>query len=298
MNGNTSQESQPPPLQDPDLTSKQTAHDHYHHQQPSFSTSPDQDHPTSKADGTSTQDEIADVTWWTPAVPTLQPNNQKAALWGTGDQYEYQYHHYPYLHYTPLHDSSSSSSSSVIRKFNSWSRKAEANANNIWHNLKTGPSVPGAAWAKVNLATKAITGGGFESLYKQTFNTPFPSEKLKKTFACYLSTSSGHVSGTLYLSNIHMAFCSDRPLSFTAPSGQQTWSYYKVLIPLGNIGSLNPVIMTDNTAERYIQAVTVDQQDFWFMGFVNYEKAASHLYQSISTFGVSEIPVKQQPVAA
>lgn len=93
--------------------------------------------------------------------------------------------------------------------------------------MKTGPSVSGAAWGKVNLRAKAITGGGFETLYRQSFST-FPNETLKKTFACYLSTSTGPVTGTLYLSNIHAAFCSDRPLSFTAPSGQVTWSYYKV----------------------------------------------------------------------
>lgn len=94
--------------------------------------------------------------------------------------------------------------------------------------VRINSSVPGAAWGKMNLTAKAITGGGFESLYKQTFTT-YPNEKLKKTFASYLSTSTGPVAGTLYLSDAHVAFCSDRPLSFTAPSGQETWSYYKVI---------------------------------------------------------------------
>lgn len=230
----------------------------------------------------------------TPAVPTCHPNNQKAALWGAADQKQIQYNHYPYLHYTPIERTTAMDS--VLHKFNSWSRKAETTANNIWHNLKTGPSVHGAAWAKVNLTAKAITGGGFESLYKQTFPT-FPNENLKKTFASYLSTSTGPVAGTLYLSNFHVAFCSDRPLSFTAPSGQQTWSYYKILMPLGNIGAINPVIMKENSTERYIQILTVDGQDFWFMGFVNYEKACQNLSQTISTtVAVSGVP--QKPLVA
>jgi hypothetical protein len=79
----------------------------------------------------------------------------------------------------------------------------------------------------LNLTAKALTEGGFESLFKQTFST-YPNEKLKKTFACYLSTSTGPVAGTLYLSTARVAFCSDRPLSFIAPSGQEAWSYYKV----------------------------------------------------------------------
>lgn len=133
------------------------------------------------------------------------------------------------------------------------------------------------------MTAKAITGGGYESLYKQTFST-YPNEKLKKTFACYLSTSTGPVAGTLYLSNFHVAFCSDRPLSFTAPSGQQSWSYYKVVVPLPNIATVNPVAMRDSPSENYIQIVTVDGQDFWYMGFVNYEKASRHLTESISSF--------------
>lgn len=160
--------------------------------------------------------------------------------------------------------------------------------------MKTGPSVSGAAWAKMNLTAKAITGGGFESLYKHTFAT-FPNEKLKKTFACYLSTSTGPVAGTLYLSNINIAFCSDRPLSFTAPSGQQTWSYYKVMVPLGNIGTINPVVMRENSTEKYIQILTVDGHDFWYMGFVNYDKACRHLTESISNLIAPGIAI-QSPI--
>ncbi|KAK4483247.1 hypothetical protein RD792_010431 [Penstemon davidsonii] len=232
----------------------------------------------------------------TPAVPTCHPNNQKAALWGVADQKDYQNHHQPYVQYTPIDRSSNRPFDSVLQKFNSWSAKAESTAHNIWHNLKTGSSVSGAAWGKVNLTAKTITGGGFESLYKQTFAT-YPNEILKKTFACYLSTSTGPVAGTLYLSNAHVAFCSDRPLSFTAPSGQETWSYYKILIPLAKIGSINPVIMRDDKMERYIQLVSIDGHDFWFMGFVNYEKASHHLHEGVSSFASAGIPMAQ-PVSA
>ncbi|KAK8479430.1 hypothetical protein V6N13_044221 [Hibiscus sabdariffa] len=183
---------------------------------------------------------------------------------------------------------------SMLQVFNTWSHKAETMANNIWHNLRTGPSVSGAAWGKMNVTAKAISGGGFESLYKQTFAT-YSNENLKKSFACYLSTSTGPVAGTLYLSNIHVAFCSDRPLSFTAPSGQETWSYYKVMIPLSKVGIVNPVIMRENPSEKYIQMVTVDGHDFWYMGFVNYEKASKHLSESVSSFVATGVAVQPQP---
>lgn len=219
-----------------------------------------------------------------PAVPTVHPDNQKAALWTAADHQ--QIYHQPYVVYSSVDKSSNNPFDPVIHTFNTWSRKAETIARNIWHNLKTGPSVSEAAWGKVNLTAKAITEGGFESLYKHTFPT-YPNEKLKKTFACYLSSSTGPVAGTLYLSTARVAFCSDRPLSFISPSGQpgqEAWSYYKVMIPLENISSINPVIMRENPSEKYIQIVTIDGHDFWFMGFVNFEKALHHLLDGVSDF--------------
>lgn len=169
-------QSQPlAPLQYPDLTSRETAHDHHpHHREqqpppittssssvttppaPHYDYSKDQDdghqQQTTKnpnKDDTGSSDDINEK-WGThvmgiPAIPTRHPNNQKAALWGTGDQHEYQYHHYPYLQYSPLHEqehrrtATASTSSSVLQKFNSWSSKAEATANNIWHNRTCPP---------------------------------------------------------------------------------------------------------------------------------------------------------------
>ncbi|XP_057492798.1 GEM-like protein 5 [Actinidia eriantha] len=282
----TSQEpvlDQPPPPSSvsPPPYPKETQTPH-HAAGPSYSGSPSTSEPAEK--------------WGThimgaPAIPTCHPGNKKAALWSADDQP--QYLHHPYLHYSPIEKSTTSPMESILQMFNSWSNKAESTAQNIWNNLKTGSSVPGAAWNKVNLTAKAITGGGFESLYKQTFTT-FPNEKLKKTFACYLSTTTGPVAGTLYLSNAHAAFCSDRPLSFTAPSGQESWSYYKIMVPLGKICAINPVVMRDNPSEKYLQIVTIDGHDFWFMGFVNYEKATRHLSESLGSFVAPGIAV--QPV--
>ncbi|KAK2666046.1 hypothetical protein Ddye_004620 [Dipteronia dyeriana] len=260
--------------------------------------------PTPPSSSTRSTTEVNVDKWGThemgaPAAPTCHPDNQKAALWGEpGDQQAHQqyHHHQPYIQYTPTEKPSNSPMESILNVFNSWSNKAESMANNVWHNLKTSSSVPGAAWGKMNLTAKAISGGGFESLYKQTFAT-YPNENLKKTFACYLSTSTGPVAGTLYLSNLHVAFCSDRPLSFTVPSGQNTWSYYKVMVPLAMVATVNPVNMRENPSEKYIQIVTVDGHDFWFMGFVNFDKASLNLSQSVSSFVAAGIAV-QQPVPA
>ncbi|MBA0641080.1 hypothetical protein Goklo_025670 [Gossypium klotzschianum] len=157
--------------------------------------------------------------------------------------------------------------------------------------VRSGSSVSDAAWGKVNLTAKAITKGGFDSLFKKIFATD-PNEKLKKAFACYLSTTTGPVAGTLYLSTARVAFCSDRPLSFVAPSGQETWTYYKVMIPLSDIATVYPVVMKENPAsESYIEVVTVDGHDFWFMGFVKFEKASLELLNNVLDFNATTEPV-------
>lgn len=178
----------------------------------------------------------------------------------------------------------------VRKKLNLWGNKAETAATNIWSNLKTGQSVTGSAWGKMNLTARALTEGGYESLYKQNFTT-FPHEKLSRTFACHLSTSTGPVAGTLYLSNIHVAFCSDRPLSSIQPNGMEAWIHYKVIIPLQKIATVNPITVPGKKQiDKYIQLSTIDGQDFWFMGFVNHDKASKHLLDGVSTC-VKSVPI-------
>ncbi|KAK1259595.1 GEM-like protein 5 [Acorus gramineus] len=218
-----------------------------------------------------------------PSAPSAHPHNQEAALWAA--KYPPGGAHDAGNPYTvmsaPVVKPAGSPLETVLDVFNTWTKNAESLANNIWHNLSTSHSRSEAAWGKLNLTAKAVTEGGFEPLYKQTFHSD-PAEKLKKTFACYLSTSTGPVSGTLYLTNMNVAFCSDRPLSFTAPSGQEAWSYYKVLVPLGKMTTVSPVTLRENPPEKYLQLVTVDGHEFWFMGFVNYEKACAHLTEAVS----------------
>lgn len=69
------------------------------------------------------------------------------------------------------------------------------------------------------------------------------------------------------------------------------------MVPLGKISAINPVEMRDNKSEKYLQIVTIDGHDFWFMGFVNYEKATRHLSESLGGYVAPDIAV-QQPVQA
>ncbi|GAB2280741.1 hypothetical protein Dimus_015367 [Dionaea muscipula] len=235
-----------------------------------------------------------------PANPNAHHDNQRAAMWKAGEHQRMHYHQdlqQPYLVYSPVQRPANNPLESVINVFNTWSKRAETIGRSIWHNLKTGPSVSEAACGKINLTARAITEGGFEGLFKQIFDSQ-PNEKLKKTYACYLATTTGPVAGTLYLSTAKVGFCSDRPLSFIAPSGQEAWSYYKVTIPLACLTTVNPVTMRENPMERYIQIVTVDNHEFWFMGFVNFEKASHHLLDTLSQCRAAELGPSPPPAPA
>lgn len=69
-----------------------------------------------------------------PADPTAHPDNQKAASWNASDHQ--QIYQQPYIVYSPIDKPTNNPLESVIHMFNSWSRKAETIARNIWHNRK------------------------------------------------------------------------------------------------------------------------------------------------------------------
>ncbi|MCO5574584.1 hypothetical protein L7F22_028372 [Adiantum nelumboides] len=207
---------------------------------------------------------------------------------------------------------------SIMNVFNKWTRKAEDMTGNVWNHLKTGPNVADTALGRIAVGTKAMAEGGIENVYRQTFEVA-PEEHLLKSYACYLSTSTGPVAGTLYISTHKLAFCSDRPLAIPgsgavsgssnpasakhSPSSkthqgttenmasaqqQQQWVFYKVMMPVVQLEAVNP---TENTQkkppERYVQVKTVDGHEFWFMGFVNYDKGVKNLQNTLSTRNTS-----------
>ncbi|KVI06772.1 GEM-like protein 1 [Cynara cardunculus var. scolymus] len=189
----------------------------------------------------------------------------------------------PYVSSGPVGDSSTKNTMDTVKvMFARWAKKAaEATkkgqdyAGDVWQHLKTGPSITDAAVGRIAQGTKVLAEGGYEKIFRTTFET-IPEERLLKSFACYLSTSAGPVMGVLYLSNSKLAFCSDNPLAYKVGE-EKKWSYYKVVIPLLQLKSVNPSRSKTNPAEKYIQLISVDNHEFWFMGFVYYDSAVKNL---------------------
>ncbi|TKY58702.1 GLABRA2 expression modulator [Spatholobus suberectus] len=165
------------------------------------------------------------------------------------------------------------------RKVGDATKKAENLAGNTWQHLKTSPSFAEAAMGRIAQGTKVLAEGGYEKIFLNTFET-VPEELLQNSFACYLSTSAGPVMGVLYISTAKIAYCSDNPISYKTDN-QMEWSYYKVVIPLHELKAVNPSSNTTNPAEKYIQVMSVDNHEFWFMGFLNYEGAVEFLQEAL-----------------
>ncbi|KAF4367555.1 hypothetical protein F8388_009178 [Cannabis sativa] len=137
--------------------------------------------------------------------------------------------------------------------------------------------------ARIVQGTKVVADGGYDKVFREAFEI-IEGEKLLHSYASYLSTASGPVIGTLYISNKRLAFCSDFPLthyyslSTTTPNSYSL--HYKVVIQNEQLRTVNPCTNRWNPSEKYIHIVTKDGHEFWFLGFISYDKALKNLIEA------------------
>ncbi|ESW05225.1 hypothetical protein PHAVU_011G162600 [Phaseolus vulgaris] len=197
----------------------------------------------------------------------------------------------PYVHMSPIQTNRPNPMDTVCDALNHCSRKvgdatkrAEILADNLWNHIRIGSSLADAAVARIVQGTKVLTLGGSDALFQQSFGV-FPGEKLIKSFACYLSTSTGPVIGTLHISNLRLAFCSDYPLCHYPFSQQQNQTlHYKVVVQVDQLSTVSPSSNRFNPAEKYIELVTVDGYEFYLMGFIAYDKALKTIREVLQQY--------------
>ncbi|KAL2939010.1 GEM-like protein 4 [Bienertia sinuspersici] len=119
-----------------------------------------------------------------------------------------------------------------------------------------------------HLKGKLSLVGGIEKVYRRIF-TVREGEKVVRASRCCLSTTAGPIAGRLFISTHKIAFCSDKPIA-------------KIVIPLGKIERLNQTENSKKTSQKYVQVVTADNFEFWFMGFKSYKKTLKCLQQAVS----------------
>ncbi|KAE9611580.1 hypothetical protein Lal_00011687 [Lupinus albus] len=148
-------------------------------------------------------------------------------------------------------------------------------------HMRLGTKISETVKRKLTLGAKILQVGGMEKFFKQFFSLR-EGERLLKVSQCYLSTTSGPLAGLLFISTDKVAFCSERSMKVFTREGQMCRIHYKVIIPLTKIKCINQSASVQKPKQKYIEIVTVDNFDFWFMGVSKYHKTFKYLEQAIS----------------
>uniref|UniRef100_A0A1D1YVK2 GEM-like protein 4 n=1 Tax=Anthurium amnicola TaxID=1678845 RepID=A0A1D1YVK2_9ARAE len=168
----------------------------------------------------------------------------------------------------------------VIGWMNKFSKKADSYAQGIREHVRLGPKISDTLKGKLNLGARILQAGGVERAFRQIFGAR-EGEKLLKGSQCYLSTTAGPIAGMLFISTEKIAFHSDRSLTVTSPTGETVRIPYKVTIPLRKINRANQSEDVNKPSQKYIQIATVDDFEFWFMGFVSYNRSVKYVQKAI-----------------
>ncbi|KAJ8441229.1 hypothetical protein Cgig2_033953 [Carnegiea gigantea] len=134
---------------------------------------------------------------------------------------------------------------------------------------------------KLSLGAKVLQVGRVDKLFRQIFSVR-EGEQLLHGFKCNLSTTAGPITGRLFISTDKIAFCSDTAIAkFSSPTGEIHRFHYKVVIPLSKIKKSNQSENMKRSSQKYLQVVTKDDFEFWFMGFLNHKKTFNCLKQAL-----------------
>uniref|UniRef100_A0A7N0UG27 GRAM domain-containing protein n=1 Tax=Kalanchoe fedtschenkoi TaxID=63787 RepID=A0A7N0UG27_KALFE len=159
---------------------------------------------------------------------------------------------------------------------------ATPNKDSLCKQLKSRSPIVEALKRKLSLGARVLQFGSTKRVFKKVFGCR-EGEKIGKMFRCCLSTTAGPIQGMLFLSNENLSFCSNRLIKIPSASvqGEVVRIRYKVTIPLQRITTINERENDEKPLEKYIQVVTSDNFDFWFMRFFNHHKTYKHLYTTI-----------------
>ncbi|XP_020231402.1 GEM-like protein 2 [Cajanus cajan] len=167
------------------------------------------------------------------------------------------------------------------KKVEEATKQAEIMVDKIRNHLKVSARPADAAMAKLIQGTKVLASGGPDNLFQQTFGV-FPGEKLLQPYACYVSTNSGPVIGTLYVSTKRLAFCSDNPLCHHPFSLQKHQCiYYKVVVQLDQLSKVSSATNGLNPTEKCMKVKTTDGYEFIFLGFLSYDKTLQTVNEAL-----------------
>ncbi|XP_066345408.1 GEM-like protein 4 [Miscanthus floridulus] len=163
-----------------------------------------------------------------------------------------------------------------------WVSKLGRRAQGFREHVTLGPKLSETVKGKLSLGARILQAGGVERVFRQAFSAD-KGERLVKALQCYIYTTGGPIAGMLFVSTKKVAFRSDRPITVTSPrGGDKARVTYKVVVPLRRIDKVRPTENVDRPEEKYIHVATVDGFEFWFMGFVSYQRSCKYMQQAVS----------------
>ncbi|KAL5215517.1 hypothetical protein ABZP36_006918 [Zizania latifolia] len=154
-------------------------------------------------------------------------------------------------------------------------------AQGIKEHVTLGPKLYETVKGKLTLGARIFQAGGVEKVFRRWFAVE-EGEKLLKASLCYLSTTAGPIAGMLFISTEKIAFRSDRSLALTSPRGDTVRVPYKVAIPLRRVKTAKPSQNKHRPEQKYLQLVTDDGFEFWFMGFVSFQLTLKNLELAVA----------------
>ncbi|KAM7484858.1 hypothetical protein LguiA_000867 [Lonicera macranthoides] len=170
---------------------------------------------------------------------------------------------------------------SVFGRMNKLGEMVDNLSQGIREHVRMGPKLTETVKGKLRLGARILQVGGVEKVFKHKFSVR-EGEKLLKASQCYLSTTAGPIAGLLFISTDKVAFCSERSIKLSATTGELFKYHYKVLIPVRKIKNATESENVKKPSTKYMQVVTKDNFEFWFMGFLNYQKTFKYLQQAVS----------------
>ncbi|KAK1385368.1 GRAM domain-containing protein [Heracleum sosnowskyi] len=153
-------------------------------------------------------------------------------------------------------------------------------AQGIREHVKIGPKLSETVKGKLRLGARILQVGSVKKVFKQNFNHS-EGEKLVKASQCYLYTTAGPIAGLLFISTDKIAFCSERSMKVSTSNGDLLRIRYKVSIPLNRIKRANESENMKDPSKKYIDIVTKDDFEFWFMGFLNHQRTYKFLQLAV-----------------
>lgn len=125
-------------------------------------------------------------------------------------------------------------------------------------------------------------GRRVERSFRKSFTNADNQERLSGAYKCSLFTTAGPIKGRIFATSERIAFLSSKLLKLITYKGEVAKVPYKVSVLLRKIKKTASSENLNRPEEKYMHVIMVDEFEFWFMSFVNYQRSFESLLLAIS----------------